>query len=298
MEPEQAAAATRDVLAGHDPADVGSLAQALRAVWQQAARPAAPGMGLDWGIDTAGFEVAGTPVPVLEAIGKEVGRVARSRVAEFLPLVLLLWQRYGREGRIVAAVALGPMELAEPQNVIPILHGLAQTCVFWEDCDQLAMRAVEPVLRRDPGRWLEPLGAWIADPNKWVRRVGLTIVGRLPMKHAGYAARCVELLAPALGDADTDVKRALSFGLRITARGDLAPLKAFIRSVAASGEPLDADSLWVLCDVIRSMTPELLPRFADLLPLYQRWLETAGPQARRSVEGAVRVLSKAGAPPA
>jgi hypothetical protein len=100
----------------------------------------------------------------------------------------------------------------------------------------------------------------------------------------------VELLAPALGDPDIDVRRALSFGLRVTARAQVGPLKAFIRSQQARA---DADSLWVLCDVIRSMTRALLPQFVDLLPIYRAWLRTADPAARRSVKGAVRVLETA-----
>ena len=73
-------------------------------------------------------------------------------------------------------------------------------------------------------------------------------------------------------------------------RAEIAPLKAFIQSQQGR---TDADSLWVLCDVMRSMTRALLPQFVDLLPIYRTWLETAEPGARRSVEGAVRVLSQA-----
>jgi len=289
MDAKAAAAAGRDALrkAPLDSSGLTAVAQSLRAIWLQSVRPAAPGMDRNWGIDDPNFEAVGAPVPVLVAIGQEVGRIARKQVPEFLPLVRLLWDEYGREGRIVAAVALGPMELADPQQVVPVLYRLAQTCVFWEDCDQLAIKAVDPVLRRDPASWLEYFGGWVTDDNKWVRRAGLTAVGRLPMKRPVYAARCVELLSPALGDPDLDVKRALSFGLRLTARGQVAPLKAFIVS---RGHVTDADSLWVLCDVIRSMTPELLPHFAGLLPVYQAWLETADPKARRSVEGAVHIL--------
>jgi len=289
MDAQAAAAASRDTLreAAFNPGGLAATAQSLRAIWLQAVRPAAPAMDRNWGIGDPSFEAAGAPVPVLVAIGQEVGRLARRQVLAFLPLAQLLWDEYGREGRIVAAVALGPMELADPQRIVPVLYCLAQTCVFWEDCDQLAIKAVDPVLRRDPDAWLEHFGAWVTGDNKWVRRAGLTAIGRLPMKRAAYAARCVELLAPALGDPDIDVKRALSFGLRLTARGQVEPLKAFI---AAQQQVTSADSLWVLCDVIRSMTPELLPQFADLLPVYRSWLETADPKARRSVEGAIHTL--------
>jgi 3-methyladenine DNA glycosylase AlkD len=294
MDKEEAAIVTRELLAGYDPAELAATADALREVWLEAAPPPPPelepgqkAMVRDWGIPDPNFEAVGTPVSVLRAIGKEVGKVARRRVGDFLPLARLLWDDYGREGRIVAVVALGPMELADPERVVPVIYDLTQSCVFWEDCDQLAMRALEPVLRKDPENWLERLGSWVGDENKWVRRAAMTAIGRLPMKQPDYTARCVELLGPALGDSDTDVKRALSFALRLCARGDTAPVNAFVR---AHRDVTDADSLWVLCDLMRSMTRTLLPDFFDLLPIYQAWLETAEPKAQRSVAGAIRVL--------
>jgi hypothetical protein len=297
MDRDEAAIATRDLLAGYDPANPAATADALREVWLGAAPPPPPelepgqkAMVRDWGIPDPNFEAVGTPVPVLTAMGKEIGRVARKRVGDLLPLARLLWDGYGREGRIVAVIALGPMELADPERVVPVIYDLAQSCVFWEDCDQLAMKALEPVLRKDPESWLERLGPWVGDENKWVRRATMTAIGRLPMKQPAYTARCVELLGPALGDPDTDVKRALSFALRLCARGDTAPVNAFVR---AHRDVTDADSLWVLCDLMRSMTRTLLPDFFDLLPIYQDWLETAEPKAQRSVAGAIRVLEGA-----
>jgi 3-methyladenine DNA glycosylase AlkD len=297
MDAKEAATVTRDLLAAFDAADLDATAGALRDLWLRAAPTAAPGLTevqksvvRDWGITDPDFEAFGTPVPVLTAIGTEIGKRARKRVPDFLPLSRLLWDRYGREGRIVAVVALGPMELADPEAVVPVIYDLAKTCAFWEDCDQLAMKAWEPVLRRDPDTWLGPFGGWVADENKWVRRAAITAIGRLPMAHAGYAARCVELVSPALGDSDTDVKRALSFAVRLCARDDTEPVKRFIRDHrTATG----ADSLWVLCDVIRSMTVVFLPEFVDLLPVYRAWLETADPRARRGVAGAIRILEKA-----
>jgi 3-methyladenine DNA glycosylase AlkD len=297
MEAKEAALATRGVITGYDPASPADTADAVRKVWLAAAPPAGPaleegqrGMLRDWGIKDPHFEAVGTPVPVLRAIGDEIGKRGREQVAEFLPLVRLFWDEYGREGRLVAAVALGPMEVVDPGRMVPFIYELAQSCEFWEDCDQLAMKALEPVLRRDPDAWLEPLGVWIGDENKWVRRAAMTAIGRLPMVHPEYAARCVALVSPALGDSDTDVKRALSFAVRACARGDAGPVKQFILD---HREATDVDSLWVLCDVIRSMTTAFLPEFVDLLPVFRAWLGRADPTARRSIEGAIRVLEKA-----
>ena len=294
MNDKEAADAARQILIRYDAQQPAATADSLREAWLGAAPQAAPELEpgqkqflRNWGIAEPGFEAVGTPVPVLTAIGQEIGRLARKRVSDFLPLARLLWEEYGREGRIVAVVALGPMELADPEAIVPVIHELARTCVFWEDCDQLALKALEPILRKEPEPWLDRLGAWVTDENKWVRRAGLTAIGRLPMKHPATAARCVELVSPALGDPDADVKRALSFALRAIAREDVRPVKHFIR---AQGQVKDAHRMWVLCDVIRSLARVLLPQFADLLPVYQGWLESAEPKARRSIEGALRLL--------
>jgi hypothetical protein len=294
MDEAEAANLTREALAGYDAAGPGHTAVALREIWLRAVPkqpiPLSPGQQSfvrDWGIADPEFAAAGTPVPILTAMGSELGRPARGQIQGYLPLMRLLWAEYGREGRLVAVVALGPMEMVAPEVVVPLLKDMARTCAFWEDCDQLAMKALEPVLRRDPETWLDRIGAWVQHENKWVRRAGLTAVGRLPMKKAAYTERCVALVAPALGDPDLDVKRALSFALRACARGDTKPVRRFIVSRGDAG---DVHSLWVLCDAMRSMTRSLLPEFADLLPVYRAWLVRAEPQARRSVEAAVRLL--------
>jgi len=284
MDPKEAASAARQIIGSYFPADPDSTAAALRDVWLRATPT---GIDLAKAEQFLSLKTAGTPVPVLKAMGGEIGKVARKRVADFVPLARHLWDDYGREGRILASTFLGPMELAAPEAVIPVIYQLAQTCMAWEDCDQLAMTALESIVRKNPEGYLDCLGPWVSDENKWVRRAAITAIGRLPMKHAKYTARCLELVEPALADSDLDVKRALSFAIRVSARGQIAPVRDFILAHRAVA---DADSIWVLCDVIRSMTKVLLPQFADLLPVYEAWLETVDARTRRSVETAVNIL--------
>jgi len=111
-----------------------------------------------------------------------VGKAAKKRVDDLLLLMRLLWDEYGREGRIVAVTALRPMELAEPERVIPFVQELARTSISWEDCDQLAMEALEPIVRKRPQEYLAALESWGRDENKWVRRAAVTVIGRLPTK--------------------------------------------------------------------------------------------------------------------
>jgi len=188
-------------------------------------------------------------------------------------------------------VATTDMELADPETIVPLLMELCRTCVTWEDTDQMAMRALEPIVRKKPEQWLSAMEPWLADENKWVRRVGVIVVGRLPMKHPAYATRCLELTERLLFDEDVDVKKAVSFAIRLAARGETGPVCDFL---ARHVPPENPAATWVLCDAIRSMTKKFLPAFAPLLPLYEQWVADSALSAkdRRSVESAVKTLRR------
>jgi 3-methyladenine DNA glycosylase AlkD len=274
------------MIAVYNPTDPSSTADSLRDLWLQFEPKST---GFVKAEQLAQQETIGTPVAVLKAIGQEIGKTARKRVDDFIPLAQLLWDEYGREGRIVAVHVLGPMELTDPDKIMPLVMEMCRTCISWEDADQLSMNALEPILRKQPEQWLSAMEPWLADENKWVRRAGITAVGRLPMKYPEYTVRCLELTERLLRDDELDVKRAVSFAIRLTARGEVEPARDFL---ARHVPPEDPVATWVLCDTIRSMAKKLLPEFASLLPLYEQWAAdpTLSGQDRRSVESAVKIL--------
>jgi 3-methyladenine DNA glycosylase AlkD len=277
------------ILAGYDSAAPKATADALRELWLQFEPKSVTVIKPELREQQ---ETVGTPVQALDAIGKEIGKVARERVDDFVPLMRLLWNEYGREGKGLIVRPLGEMELADPETIVPLVMALCRTCVTWEDADRLAMYALEPIVRKQPEVWLDALGAWLADENKWLRRAGVTVAGRLAMKHPAYTARCLDLAEQLLLDDEVDVKKATSFALRLCARGEVALVRDFL---AHHVPPQDPAATWVLCDAVRSMAKKLLPEFASLLPLYERWAADPGldNKDRRSIESAVKVLRQA-----
>jgi 3-methyladenine DNA glycosylase AlkD len=276
----------RALLAAYDPSEPQAAAGSLRELWLRFEPKSIEVIKAD---QRQQQETVGIPVPVLKKIGKEIGKVARKRVDDFLPLARLLWDDYGREARVVAVHLLGPMELADPERVFPLVLALCRTCITWEDADQLAMNALEPIVRKAPEQWLGALEPWLSDENKWVRRAGITVVARLPMKHPDYTARCLELAGRLLLDEEVDVRRAVSFAIRLAARGDPVPVRDFL---ARHVPPQNPAATWVLCDAVRSMAKKLLPEFVSLLPLYEQWAAdpALGAKDRRSVESAAKTL--------
>jgi 3-methyladenine DNA glycosylase AlkD len=130
---------------------------------------------------------------------------------------------------------------------------------------------------------------WLIDENKWVRRVAAIVVGRLPMKHATYTERCLGMVEGLLFDEEVEVKKGVSFAIRLCARGEIEPVRKLLERHVP---PKDAVATWVLCDVIRSMTSSFLPEFRSLLPKYEKWAADPSLSARdrRSVESAIKKL--------
>jgi 3-methyladenine DNA glycosylase AlkD len=277
------------ILAGYDPAAPQATADALRELWLQFDSKSVAGIRADL---REKQETVGTSVQALDAIGKEVGKVARKQVKDFVPLMRLLWEDYGREGKGLIVRPLGEMELAAPETIVPLVMELCRTCVTWEDADRLAMYALEPIVREHPEVWLDALEPWLIDENKWLRRVGVTVAGRLAMKYSAYTARCLELAERMLFDDEVDVKKAVSFAIRLCARGEVTLVRDFL---ARHVPPQDPAATWVLCDAIHSMAKKLLPEFVLLLPLYEQWASDLAldKKDRRSVESAVRMLRQA-----
>jgi len=276
----------RDIFSHISPHNQPTIAEALQDIWLEYDPKSIGGIKEK---DRIKHKITGAPVKVLRSIGEETGKLLRPDVEASLSLATLLWDEYGREGRIVSSVALGELEMQHPDRVIPEIRSLCQSCITWEDCDQLAMRALEPAVRRNPERWLPDIKAWLMDENKWVQRAGVMVIGRLPMKHPSYTARCLDMIQPLLTVKDHDVRRAVSCAIRTSARGEIPPVREFL---AQHVPPQDPAAAWVLCDAVRSMNKKVLPDLKPLLAHYQAWAESphAAPKDQRSIQSAIKTL--------
>ncbi len=290
--PTEVPAEVSSILKKYTPTAPDPTAAALRECWLTFA----PNQGIQLikAEQRQQLEAAGTPIPVLQAIGKEVAGAARRDVLGYLPLARCLWEVYGREGRVVALIMFGNMVLVEPDSLVPMLRDLCRSCISWEDTDRLAMDAVEPIVRKHPERWIDVIAVWLSDTNKWVRRAAITIIGRLPMKHPSYTPQCLAMSETLLMDSDVDVRRAVSFAIRMCAKNDPQLACAFLQNQISAA---NVDCVWVLSDVIKSMDRKILHQFVSLLPSFLDWKERMNPSAkeRRSLESAIAVLQNASA---
>lgn len=277
------------ILAAFDPADPAATAADLEALWLQFEPQDLEGIKAEL---RQQHKMVGIPIPVLRAMAKPLKKAAGKRVDAYLPLSRLLWDEFGREGRNIALIALGGMELKAPQTVEPLLFELCPSCATWEDADRMAMDALEPIVRKRPDEWLNAMQRWLDDDDRWRRRVAVTVVGRLPMKHPATTARCLTMIEPLLPDAREEVRKATSFAIRLAAKGDAALVAAFLDRHVPPGDPA---ATWVLCDAVRKMATKLLPIFVPLQANYEAWagVPSLTPKDLRSVQSALKALRKA-----
>lgn len=277
------------IISQYDPKNVKESCEALRSIWSTQETKSMHVIKADLRDKQ---ETLGTSVPVLKEIAKVLVKPAQKDVQAYLPFVELLWTDFGREGRVIAAILFGKLELEAPEVILPKLYDYCKTCLTWEDADRMAMDAVEPIIRKDPANWFDAIRDWAGDENKWVRRTAATVYGRLAMKHPEYTTPVVAILGEMIYDTETDVKKAVSFGFRLAARGDTKPLVEFLQSNIPPEKP---EAVWVLCDTIRSMGKKILPDFKPLRPLYESWLDTPGLETKdkKSIQSAIKTLISA-----
>lgn len=284
MDKKQIIAETREIIQDYSRENHRQTADLLESLWLKGDVTKSSGLVKKEQREKLKFK--GIQLDVLKSMGKEIGKTIKN-VDDFLPLAETLWNNYGREGRIVSAVILGKIVGSDPEKIVPVCKKLVKTAISWEDCDNM-VEGIEPLIRKEPETYLEWLYLWLQDENKWVRRCCITVIGRLPMKRPEYTSQCLNMIVPCLTDDDKDVQRAVSFAIRMGARGDIQAVYTFVRTHAGG---LNPGKIWVFSDVIRSMTKKFIPAFRSLLPVYEEWLHTVdNPQSKRRLHSAVSVL--------
>ena len=194
------------LLAAYNPADPTATAAQLRDLWLQAEPKSTAGVTAE---QRAQQEHVGTPVAALKLIGKECGKLAKKRVDDFIPLARLLWDDYGREGRIVSVHILGPMELTAPDTLLPLIMDLCRFAVnprvhlFFGAryrCELYDLPTLWQVASHNPWLSVSPVSEYSADPV-WAadypdvtppRGLHVRQTGRLPdvvTKYGGWGDR-------------------------------------------------------------------------------------------------------------
>ncbi len=177
------------------------------------------------------------------------------------PIVEAHWIAFGILERTVRA---------EPERTWQQLRRAAAQAADWATVDALAHPFGRGILA-EPYRWAE-LEQLVFSPSRWERRlVGSTIatiphVERGPGREPVVVEHGLALLAQLIGDADPDVRKALSWAYRTLAQIDLAATVAQLRSEAATAAATDdGHRAWVIRDSLSKLPAPVAQELKDEL---------------------------------
>ena len=187
----------------------------------------------------------------------------RARPAEALWIAERLSREPEIEMRRVALAFLRRSLPDDPERTWQLIRRLGRRASDWISVDALAGLVAEGILR-EPFRWAE-IEQLVYAESPWERRLVAATVAVLRSAARGLAARgrIAGRLGPAdvfrglavigslIGDADPNVRKALSWALRELAPVDRTAVAAFLRAQAErAAADRDGNRAWVIRDAL------------------------------------------------
>ena len=227
-------------------------------------RRVAPGIGAIFGVRW----------PLLAAVERGFRKATRrDRATTMLFLADRLYREPELEHRWFAFGLLERTLASDPERTWQLLRRAAREAADWITVDALA-HAYGTGIAREPYRWAE-LELLVYSPSRWERRlVGSTIATmthgrRRTGRDPELPQHALPLLAQLIGDAETDVQKALSWAYRSLAQLDAPTTTAALEAETEQAvETADGHRAWVIRDSLSkldsSTTERLRVRLAGI----------------------------------
>jgi 3-methyladenine DNA glycosylase AlkD len=205
--------------------------------------------------------VAGVRQPLLTEIEAGIRRAARGTGAA--PL-LALADRAARsevaEARWIAIRLMDRIVAADPERTWQLMRRTARAASDWITVDSLASPYARGVLL-EPYRWAE-VEQVVFSPSRWERRLAGSTIARMPFvdrargRRPDVAAHGLGIVGSLIGDASSDVQKALSWALRSLVLVDQAAVTRFCREQAERAASSDDGArAWVVRDTLGKLQP-------------------------------------------
>jgi 3-methyladenine DNA glycosylase AlkD len=203
--------------------------------------------------------ILGVRQPLLRAVGRGLRAATRRDrsstvldVAQHLlraDLLELQWLAFGLLERTIRE---------DPERTWQLARAAARRADNWITVDSLAHVAARGILA-EPYRWAE-LEQLVYSPSRWERRLVGSTIAVVPMtdrrlgREPEIARHGLEILRDLIGDAESDVQKAISWALRSMTVVDLPATVAFLRTEArTAAATADGHRAWVVRDSLEKL---------------------------------------------
>jgi 3-methyladenine DNA glycosylase AlkD len=227
----------------------------------EAQRRVAPGIGA----------VLGVRAPLVAAVTRIVQPAIREAPAAYsIYLAERLIRSEFHEIRLFAHSAIERALADDPERGWQLIRRLARRASDWDSVDHLAELVTRGILL-EPYRWAE-IEQLVYSTLRWERRLVASTVATLPFALPRTRRRelarssGLSLLRSLIGDADSDVQKALSWALRSWTRVDPTGVERLLREEARlAADTDDGHRAWVIRDSLSALPTELARELRELL---------------------------------
>ncbi|MHA1685684.1 MAG: DNA alkylation repair protein [Candidatus Heimdallarchaeaceae archaeon] len=203
-----------------------------------------------------------TKTPVLNAIGKELGKLLLKEERKFERL-RELWKNGKREEKLIVISALGWISKKDYENSKRFLALIIKDLEDWEICDQLALRVVVNLAVHNQAEIFSLMYQWLQSENKWIRRLAIATIPPYIRAKRTEAKVCLRLLEKTMNAEDKDVKKAVGWALREITKKD--PIAAFEFLYKWAKQKNNKNTAWIIKDGMKKLDKEKQEILINLL---------------------------------
>jgi 3-methyladenine DNA glycosylase AlkD len=151
-----------------------------------------------------------TPAPVTRALLSALRRPALASPAYAHALAKALWADGTRQERLLAAEVLGLVAARLPEDALALVEAWTLELDSAETVDAIVKHALSPLLPGAYTQFLQRARGWSRQPQKWVRRLGVAVLGALAQdRNWDDVLSALDLLRPLMGESDPNVRAAV-----------------------------------------------------------------------------------------
>jgi 3-methyladenine DNA glycosylase AlkD len=190
-----------------------------------------------------------TPSPLLNSVGKEIGKLLVKESWRFKRL-MKLWKEGRRDERLIVISALGEISKKDYENSKSFVLNVLNDIPDWEICDQLAVKVVVNLVIQNRDEMFSLMQKWIKSENKWIRRLAVATIPPYIRREKTESKICLQLLNEEMKEEDKDVKKAIGWALREVAKKDPESVFEFLQRWA---KVKDKNTKWIIKDGMRKL---------------------------------------------
>ncbi len=230
--------------------------------------------------------------PFLVNLGSHIAKHSRKSPNNFLKFCKTVWFDNIQDGRIPVGQILAVVETINPEETIPEIIEMCKDAKGPDDVDALVC-GFEPVILKDPEKYLSLLNNLASEKNIWLERLVIITVGHIMYRYKTpeITENCLEIIRPLISKGDENTVKTSSWIIgSYGVRADQSAVAEFIRSFAGSR---NASVVTAFSEAFRRSKISLQPDISrGLIPVFDEWSRCTDLKIKKSAENALRILRK------